>query len=348
MFGVAFFTSLSLLFRSRMKRVGCSLWLYPLMLALLQLLEKLSASTSTPTFPSPTLDIYSWSGDSVVLVCRAPKGHRGVQFTLYRDTKQMDMHEPQYGTEQVYFTVRMEEPDSGQHYLYCCLYKNQEGLYSLFSPYLQLKQKGVLPVPSLVLQPQTDVWHLLCTGSPAYPGSMFSLYVADNELPVATYHAKALQHQVTFPVPVQDSPVTFYQCQYTALLGSAWSTSKRSAPVALSTGMSPPSSKGVDWPLALGSFSAAVLFLCSLVFVVVLAKRKVKSAAEEKKRRQQAQFWTKVHAQDHIVDLTLRSTSFTSQVLFRLKALSRLPFRSSAAIINSRMPSTPAAFSSCW
>ncbi|MED6273934.1 hypothetical protein CHARACLAT_011343 [Characodon lateralis] len=296
-----------------MQRVGCSLWLYPLMLALLQLLEKLSASTSTPTIPTPTLDIYSWSGDSVVLVCRAPKGHRGVQFMLYRDTKEMDWHESQYGTEQVYFTVRMEEPDSGQGYLYCCLYKNQEGLFSLFSPYLQLKQKGVLPVPSLVLQQQTDVWHLLCTGSPAYPGSMFSLYVAGNEFPVATYHAKALQHQVTFPVPVQDSPVTFYQCQYTALLGSMWSTSKRSAPVALTTGMSPPSSKGVDWPLVLGSFFAAVLFLCSLVFVVVLAKRKVKSAAEEKKRRQQAQFWTKVHAQDHIVDLTLRSTSFTSQ-----------------------------------
>ncbi|XP_021179790.2 uncharacterized protein LOC105936678 [Fundulus heteroclitus] len=77
--------------------------------------------------------------------------------------------------------------------------------------------------------------------------------------------------------------------------------------------MSPSPSKGLDWPLVLGSLSAAVLFLCSLVVLVMLAKRKAKAAAEEKKRRQEAQFWTKVHARDHVVDLTLRRTSFTSQ-----------------------------------
>ncbi|XP_016526805.1 alpha-1B-glycoprotein isoform X1 [Poecilia formosa] len=400
--------------------------------------ERVSASTSSPTLPTPTLDIYSRSGDSVVLVCQAPRGHSGIVFMLYRDTKKMDSRELLHPVEQVRFTVRTDEPDSGQQHLYCCLYKNQEGLYSLFSPYLQLKEqradaptppisscpspvlsvqpsdgavtlgdtlhfrcsvpthsnqlqsqsskpamflllreqtgitsviplhqasqvsnpepqpgvfnvgpvrggeegqytclyqinskkglvnssvsnvvqvtiRGVLPVPSLVLQQQTDVWHLLCTGSPAYPGSLFSLYVADSELPVATYRAKALQHQVTFPVPVQDSPVTFYECQYRALLGSTWSLSERSVPLALTTGNSPPTSKGVDWPLVLGSFSAAVLFLCSAVFVAVLVKRKVKAAAKEKKRRQQAQFWTKVHTRDHIVDLTLRRTSFDSQ-----------------------------------
>ncbi|XP_038148388.1 alpha-1B-glycoprotein-like isoform X2 [Cyprinodon tularosa] len=417
---------------------GRLLWFYPLFLTWLQLSELLSASTSPPALLTPTLDIYSKSGDSVVLVCRAPEGHHGVLFMLYREKEKIDWHELQYAEEQVYFTVRMEESKSGQHYLYCCLYKNQEGMYSLFSPYLQLKKqkaegptpsipsfpspvlsvqpsneaaelgdtlhfrcsvpthsyhlqsqsnkpatylllraqtgvtsvipqrqasqmsnsepqpgvfnvgplrggeegeytclyqinskrglvnssvsntvhvtiKGVLPVPSLILQQQTDVWHMLCRGSPAYPGSLFSLYVAGNEHPVATYHANALHHQATFPVPVQDSPVTFYQCQYSALLGSSWSPSERSIPLAISTGGSPPPSKDVDWPLLLGSFSAAVLFLCSLVFAVMFAKRKVKAAAEEKKRRKQAQFWTKVHARDHIVDLTLRRTSFTSQ-----------------------------------
>ncbi|XP_068448211.1 uncharacterized protein [Clinocottus analis] len=44
-----------------------------------------------------------------------------------------------------------------------------------------------------------------------------------------------------------------------------------------------------------------------------MAHRKVKAAAEEKKKRQEAQFWTQVHAKDHVVDLTLRHTSFTSQ-----------------------------------
>lgn len=31
---------------------------------------------------------------------------------------------------------------------------------------------------------------------------------------------------------------------------------------------------GVDWPLVLGSFSAAVLFLCSVALVVMVARRK--------------------------------------------------------------------------
>lgn len=108
------------------------------------------------------------------------------------------------------------------------------GLFLILVGYFLLL--GVLPVPSLVLQQQTDVWHLLCTGSPAYPGCVFSLYVADSELPVATYRAKTLHHQVIFPVPVQDSPVTFYQCQYRAPLGSTWSLSERSVPLALTTG----------------------------------------------------------------------------------------------------------------
>lgn len=438
-FGGALFTSVSLLFGSRMACIrGFSLWFYPAILTLLQLMEILSASTSSPAPPAPTLDIYSRSGDSVVLVCRAPEGYSGTAFMLYCDTVKMDQRELHYATEQVHFIVRTDEPDSGQQYLYCCLYKNQEGAYSLFSPYLQVKKQkaedptpgipsfpspmlsvqpsngavklgdtlqfrcsvptysaqlqshsnkpaiflllreqtgattviplshanhmsnsepqpgvfnvgpvrggeegeytclyqinnkkglvnssvsnpvqvtiiGELPVPSLVLQQQTDVWHLVCTGSPAYPGSVFSLYIAGKELPMATNRAKALHHQVTFPVPVQDAPVTFYQCQYRALLGNTWSHSERSLPLALTTGNSPPPLKGVDLPLVLGSLSAAVLFLCSLVLVGVLAKRKVKAAAEQKKRRQQAQFWTKVHARDHIVDLTLRRTSFESQ-----------------------------------
>lgn len=57
----------------------------------------------------------------------------------------MDRRELHYATEQVHFIVRADEPDSGQQYLYCCLYRNQEGAYSLFSPYLQVKkQKGTV------------------------------------------------------------------------------------------------------------------------------------------------------------------------------------------------------------
>ncbi|XP_070684219.1 uncharacterized protein [Pempheris klunzingeri] len=425
---------------------GQSLWIYTLLLTSLQLWGRLSASTSSPTLPAPTLDIYLGSKDSVVLVCRAPEGHRGVLFKLYRFREKVDSLGLESSAQEVQFTVRVREGDSGQPELFCCLYKDQDGRYSAFSPYFQLehqkdaaptrsvpsfpppvlsvqpstgvvkhgdmlsfscsvparlskpqsqsshnnkpvtflllrtaeetgatsivlqpqasqvsnpepqpgvftvgpvrggeegkytclyqitKKRGLvnstvsnmvqitvtdaLPVPTLVLQQQTDVWHLLCTGSPAYPGAVFSLYLADNELPVASHHATLIHHQATFPVPVQDTPMALYQCQYSVLLGRKWSSSERSLSLAVTRGNPPPSSpdlSGVDWPLVLGSFSAVVLFLCSVALVAVVAHRKVKAAAEEKKKRQEAQFWTQVHAKDHVVDLTLRRTSFATQ-----------------------------------
>lgn len=94
----------------------------------------------------------------------------------------------------------------------------------------------MLPVPTLVLQQQTDIWHLLCTGSPAYPGAVFSLYLADKDLPVATYHAKVIHHEAAFPVPVQDTSVASYQCLYSVLLGRKWSDSERSLPLAVTKG----------------------------------------------------------------------------------------------------------------
>ncbi|XP_069553419.1 uncharacterized protein [Brachyistius frenatus] len=421
---------------------GRSPWIYTLILASLQLWGRLSASTSSPSLPGPALEIYLKSKDSVVLVCRASKGHRGLLFMLYRFREKVDSQDLQSDAEEVQFTVSMKEWDSGQRELYCCLYKNQEGRYSAFSPYLQLEhlkeadptcsipflhppvlsvqpsggvkrgdtlsfsctvpthprqsrsksqsnkrvtflllrteeqagltsvilqpqpsqisnpkpQPGVftvgpvrggeegnytclyqitkkiglvnstvsnvvevtiterLPVPTLVLQQQTDVGHFLCTGSPAYPGAVFSLYLADNNVPVITHRAKMIHHQATFPVPVQDTSVALYQCQYKVLLARKWSYSERSIPLAVTRGISPPSSPGVDWPLVLGSFSAVVLFLCSLALIVIVARRKVKAAAEEKKKRKEAQFWVQVHATDHIVELTLGPTSFTSQV----------------------------------
>uniref|UniRef100_UPI0037E9C91E uncharacterized protein n=1 Tax=Semicossyphus pulcher TaxID=241346 RepID=UPI0037E9C91E len=402
---------------------------------------RLSASSTPPSLPAPKLDIYLRSKDSVTLVCRAPEGHRAVHYLLYRHREQVDSQELPSGAEEVQFTVRLQEAVSGQSELFCCLYKDPDGRFSAFSPYLQLehqqdadptrpipsypppilsvtpsagvvnrgdvlsfscsvpalsqsasknkpmtffllraaegtgtsiiqqpqasrvpntepqpglftvgpvrggeegeytclyqitKKRGLvnstvsnavhitikdpLPVPTLDLQQQTDVWHLLCRGSAAYPGAVFSLYLADSESPVDTQHATLFEHQVTFPVPVQDTPLASYQCQYSVLLGGAWSHSEHSLPFAVTRGPFPPPSSpdalAVDWPLVLGSFSAVVLFLCSLALVVVVALRKVKAAAEEKKKRQEAQFWTQVHAKDHVVDLTLRRTSLTSQ-----------------------------------
>ncbi|XP_040043179.1 uncharacterized protein LOC120825571 isoform X2 [Gasterosteus aculeatus] len=207
----------------------------------------------------------------------------------------------------------------GEQGEYSCIYqitKRGSVVNSTASNVVQITITDALPVPILVLQQQTDVWHLLCTGSPSYPGAVFSLYLADSELPVAAQHAALINYQVTFPVPVQDTPVAFYQCQYDVRLGSQWNKSGRSPPLAVTRGFpapSPTDSSRVDWPLVLGSFSAGVLFLGVVALVVVVAHRKVKAAAEEKKRRQEAQFWTKVHAKDHVVDLTLRRTSFPTQ-----------------------------------
>nr|XP_020452759.1 leukocyte immunoglobulin-like receptor subfamily A member 6 isoform X2 [Monopterus albus] len=197
----------------------------------------------------------------------------------------------------------------GEEGEYTCLYQfttERQLVNSTVSNVVQVTITDMLPLPTLVLQEQTDVWHLLCTGSPAYPGAVFSLYLEDNEVPVATYHAKMFHHQATFPVPVQDTPVASYKCQYSVLLGERWSHSEPSRPLAVTRGMTPPSSSdvsGVDWPLVMGSFSAVVLFLCIIALIAVVAQRKVKAAAREKKKRQEAQLWTRVHAKDHVVGL---------------------------------------------
>lgn len=58
----------------------------------------------------------------------------------------MDSQEVQSSAQEVQFTVRVErgEENSVQPELFCCLYKDQDGRYSAFSPYLPLEgQQGV-------------------------------------------------------------------------------------------------------------------------------------------------------------------------------------------------------------
>lgn len=202
---------------------------------------------------------------------------------------------------------------------YTCLYQISRGGHlqnSTVSNVVQVTVTDLLPTPSLVLHQQSDVWHLLCGGSSSYPGAVFSLYLEDHALPVTSYQAKVTQHQAMFSVPVQDTPVALYQCEYSVLLGREWSKSERSPLLSVSQDSSyPPTNDGagVDWPLVVGSLSAVVLFLCAVALLIVVLHRKVKAAAEAKKEREGAQFWTQVHGKDHIVDLTLRRSSLTSQ-----------------------------------
>lgn len=107
----------------------------------------------------------------------------------------------------------------------------------IFPPILSvICSSDMLPAPTLFLQQHTEVWHLLCVGSSAYPGAEFSLYQADNDLLVASNHAIWPHHNTLFPVPVQDTSMALYQCQYSVLLKGEWSYSERSHTLAVIRG----------------------------------------------------------------------------------------------------------------
>ncbi|KAK6300669.1 hypothetical protein J4Q44_G00287670 [Coregonus suidteri] len=212
---------------------------------------------------------------------------------------------------------------------YTCLYQvtvpRQGPTNSTASHPVLVTVTELLPVPTLSLQRQAGEWALVCTGSPAFPGARFSLYQLGSSFPDATRSAPVTRHRALFALsslPAQDGPLSDqYQCQYSALLGAEWSHSERSPPLAVSrviekTTTSPPSSPGltgVDWPLVLGSLSALVLFITAMVGMGVAVQRKVKAMAEEKRKREGALLWAKLHSGDHVLDLTLKRVSITSQ-----------------------------------
>ncbi|KAM9491705.1 uncharacterized protein ACWYII_003797 isoform 2-T2 [Salvelinus alpinus] len=212
---------------------------------------------------------------------------------------------------------------------YTCLYQvtvpRQGPANSTASHPVLVTVTELLPVPTLSLQSQAGEWALVCTGSPAFPGARFSLYHLGSTFPDATRSAPATRHRALFPLsslPAQDGPLSdHYQCQYSSLLGAEWSHSERSPLLAVprvidKTTISPPSSPGltgVDWPLVLGCLSVVVLFFIVLVGVGVAVQRKVKVIAEEKRKREGALLWAKLHSGDHVLDLTLKRVSITSQ-----------------------------------
>ncbi|XP_064857479.1 uncharacterized protein LOC135560153 isoform X2 [Oncorhynchus nerka] len=212
---------------------------------------------------------------------------------------------------------------------YTCLYQvtvpRQGPANSTASHPVLVTVTELLPVPSLSLQSQAGEWALVCTGSPAFPGARFSLYRLGSTFPDATRSAPATRHRALFALsslPAQDGPLSDqYQCQYSSLLGAEWSHSERSAlqdvpRVIEKTTISPSSSPGltgVDWPLVLGYLSVVVLFFIVLVGVGVAVQRKVKVMGEEKRKREGALLWAKLHSGDHVLDLTLKRVSITSQ-----------------------------------
>ncbi|XP_050926640.1 uncharacterized protein LOC108875907 isoform X3 [Lates calcarifer] len=344
---------------------GGLLWIYALIFTSLQLWGRLSASTSLPPLPVPTLDVYSRSKDSVVLNCKVPQGHHGFHFKLYRFRDMVDSKETTSGAEQVQFAVKIKEGNSSE--LFCCVYKDQGGRYSAMSPYLQLEdQKETdptrsipsLPPPVLSVEPPTgvvkrgDTLSFSCS-VPALssqsqsqsrhtnkPLTFFLLRTAERtgttsvilQPQVSQISGPESQPGVFTVGPVSGGEEGEYTCIYQVSKRRRLVNSTVSNVVQITiTEISPPSSPdllGMDWPLVLGSFAAVVLFLCSAVLVVVAAHRKAKAAAEKKRKRKEAQFWTQIHAKDHVVDLTLRRASLTSQEWTGgdTETLSRSPF----------------------
>ncbi|XP_051940644.1 uncharacterized protein LOC127613586 [Hippocampus zosterae] len=127
---------------------------------------------------------------------------------------------------------------------YACLYYTTSGVdivNSTISNKIQITVRDDLPIPTLVLQQHAQVWHMLCTGSPAYPGAVFTLYLMDSQLLVDSHHVQITSHKSAFAMPVQDTLMALYQCQYSVLLGGKWINSERSHPLAIS--------KGIDFAL---------------------------------------------------------------------------------------------------
>ncbi|XP_077575450.1 uncharacterized protein LOC144198365 [Stigmatopora nigra] len=281
-----------------------------------------------PTLPSPVLSVEPRSGivelDEVLYFrCSVPalqSSSKATSFTLLKDSMTSQQHDARVSNLEsqlgLFSVGPVTKEERGE---YACLYQTTTGenvVHSTISNKIQIYVKDVLPVPTLVLEQSTQVWHMLCKGSPAYPGAVFTLYLLDSQLPVASHHIQVTSHETTFPMPVQDTLVALYQCQYSIFLGGQWTYSERSRPLTVSKVLPPPTNteiSNVDWPLMLGSLSAVVLFLCSLALLAVVIHKRVKATADEKKTRLEAKFWTQVHAKDHVVDLTLSRTNVTSQ-----------------------------------
>ncbi|XP_042160317.1 uncharacterized protein LOC112238540 isoform X3 [Oncorhynchus tshawytscha] len=121
--------------------------------------------------------------------------------------------------------------------------------------------------------------------------------------------------------PVRGGEGGSYTCLYQVTVprqGPANSTASHPVLVTVTekTTISPSSSPGltgVDWPLVLGCLSVVVLFFIVLVGVGVAVQRKVKVMGEEKRKREGALLWAKLHSGDHVLDLTLKRVSITSQ-----------------------------------
>ncbi|KAJ8001737.1 hypothetical protein DPEC_G00172550 [Dallia pectoralis] len=286
-----------------------------------------SFSPSSPSSPPPPLLSVQppggqvKRGDTLSFHCTPPPSRQSVEpvaFLLLRTTR---VTEGSMVRPRTHLTLRSRSGPlrlgpvrSGEGGSYTCVYQvvvPQQGLVnSTASLPVQVTVTEVLPPPALSLDNHKGESVLLCTGSASYPGALFSLYRLGSTYPAATRNAPVTRNYALFPLSsLREDPIyDQYQCQYSVLLGSEWSHSELTEPLAVPrvTGQT-----SVDWPLILGSLSALVLFFMALVVLGLAVKRKVNSIVEEKRKREVALFWTKLQSQDHTVDHTLKPISIS-------------------------------------
>ncbi|XP_023647610.1 uncharacterized protein [Paramormyrops kingsleyae] len=187
-------------------------------------------SDTAPVLPVPLLtQEHSQTRGNVDLLCRAPPGHGGVMFQLYQDKNLVDNVSFTGNTPEARFTLKMH---LAMEKRFCCLYQDQDKVYSHFSQYM--KPVELLPAPSLSLTSQDPIDEteisLECVGLPSYPGALFSLFHLGSSQPVISQKASKTRHSARFSPPSRQNQ---YQCQYSVHLGPDVKESERSAPITL-------------------------------------------------------------------------------------------------------------------
>ncbi|KAL4647942.1 hypothetical protein GN956_G8243 [Arapaima gigas] len=273
-----------------------------------------------PVLPAPMLtQKASLGGRAVELLCRAPSGYAGVIFKLYKERNLVNSTMFEQDTPEARFHVVRERGTRWKSY--CCLYQNSIGVYSVFSPYLELRASTRLlqaPTLSLVHQPSEDGARLglLCRGSPQYHSAVFSLHHPGSSRTLATKSAPLVHNSVHFSLPTHHQHMDQYQCQYSVMVDKEWNESERSLPLAvpvfteMAMNTTPPSQPptkehpgDTDWPMITGSISAIVLIMVVLTLLGFMMHWKGTCTMTLPANREEARFWHHMHSLDHVVGI---------------------------------------------
>ncbi|XP_073809751.1 uncharacterized protein isoform X1 [Danio rerio] len=142
------------------------MWFYGYFPTVLIIL-KLHFSAGEPSVaPAPVLTQTGTRGSSVELLCRAPEGHAGLEFKLFKLRQLIETIKHTTKQQEAHFTLSLGGNDKEKENHYCCQYEN-----SMFSMYMQPKLEAVdvspPPSPHLVVEP---------SGGHVVPGQTLSFH----------------------------------------------------------------------------------------------------------------------------------------------------------------------------